>query len=123
MRRWHELLYAKPRRAATSFAAPSAVLGSRDRGILGIACSSRPGAGPPHPAGSEGRARLRFDEAAEEAIENLANVLQWHRNSQHKGTFVAQKDGRAGASKKHSSCDFFFPLDFAVVPWSKFVSK
>ena len=46
--------------------------------------------------------RLRFDEAAEEAIENLANVLQWHRNSQHEGTFVAQKDGRAGASKKHT---------------------
>ena len=44
--------------------------------------------------------RLRFDEAAEEAIENLANVLQWHRNSQHEGTFVAQKDARAGASSK-----------------------
>ena len=47
--------------------------------------------------------RLRFDEAAEEAIENLANVLQWHRNSQHEGMFVAQKDGRAGASRKLSS--------------------
>ena len=41
--------------------------------------------------------RLRFDEAAEEAIENLANVLQWHRNSPFEGLFVAQKDARAGA--------------------------
>ncbi|CAL6273893.1 unnamed protein product [Bathycoccus prasinos] len=40
--------------------------------------------------------RLRFDEAAEEAIENLANVLQWHRNSPFEGLFVAQKDARAG---------------------------
>ena len=67
--------------------------------------------------------RLRFDEAAEEAIENLANVLQWHRNSQHEGTFVAQKDGRAGASKKHSSCDFFFPLDFCLVPCGRNSSR
>jgi hypothetical protein len=41
--------------------------------------------------------RLRFDEAAEEAIENLANVLQWHRNGPFEGLFVAQKDARAGA--------------------------
>ena len=46
--------------------------------------------------------RLRFDEAAEEAIENLANVLQWHRNSAHEGLFVAQKDARAGTSNARS---------------------
>ena len=56
--------------------------------------------------------RLRFDEAAEEAIENLANVLQWHRNSQHEGMFVAQKDGRAGASRKLSSSSSSSSLDF-----------
>ena len=43
--------------------------------------------------------RLRFDEAAEEAIENLGNVLQWHRNSPFEGFFVAQKDARAGTSE------------------------
>ena len=64
--------------------------------------------------------RLRFDEAAEEAIENLANVLQWHRNSQHEGTFVAQKDARAGAlsKKKHISSRVIFSfssLDFCLV--------
>jgi len=48
--------------------------------------------------------RLRFDEAAEEAIENLANVLQWHRNSPFEGLFVAQKDARAG---KHETSSFF----------------
>ena len=47
--------------------------------------------------------RLRFDEAAEEAIENLANVLQWHRNSPFEGLFVAQKDARAGARVMSSS--------------------
>ena len=47
--------------------------------------------------------RLRFDEAAEEAIENLANVLQWHRNSPFEGLFVAQKDARAGARLMSSS--------------------
>jgi hypothetical protein len=47
--------------------------------------------------------RLRFDEAAEEAIENLANVLQWHRNSAHEGLFVAQKDARAGTSLARQS--------------------
>ena len=46
--------------------------------------------------------RLRFDEAAEEAIENLANVLQWHRNSPFEGLFVAQKDARAGTSETSS---------------------
>jgi hypothetical protein len=50
--------------------------------------------------------RLRFDEAAEEAIENLANVLQWHRNSAHEGLFVAQKDARAGTSR--AKREFFF---------------
>jgi hypothetical protein len=53
--------------------------------------------------------RLRFDEAAEEAIENLANVLQWHRNSAHEGLFVAQKDARAGTSlARQSSSSFVF---------------
>ena len=47
--------------------------------------------------------RLRFDEAAEEAIENLATVLQWHRNSPFEGLFVAQKDARAGACLMSSS--------------------
>jgi hypothetical protein len=46
--------------------------------------------------------RLRFDEAAEEAIENLANVLQWHRNSVYEGLFVAQKDARAGTSRTNT---------------------
>ena len=46
--------------------------------------------------------RLRFDEAAEEAIENLANVLQWHRNSPFEGLFVAQKNARAGTSETSS---------------------
>jgi len=50
--------------------------------------------------------RLRFDEAAEEAIENLANVLQWHRNSAHEGLFVAQKDARAGTSLARQSSSF-----------------
>ena len=50
--------------------------------------------------------RLRFDEAAEEAIENLANVLQWHRNSPFEGLFVAQKDARAGARFVMSSSFF-----------------
>ena len=68
--------------------------------------------------------RLRFDEAAEEAIENLANVLQWHRNSQHEGMFVAQKDGRAGASsRKLSSSSSFLLLSIFVVASAKFVSK
>jgi len=50
--------------------------------------------------------RLRFDEAAEEAIENLANVLQWHRNSPFEGLFVAQKDARAGTSLARQSSSF-----------------
>jgi len=68
--------------------------------------------------------RLRFDEAAEEAIENLANVLQWHRNSQHEGMFVAQKDGRAGASRKLSSSSSFLLSIFVVaseIRVSKFI--
>ena len=56
--------------------------------------------------------RLRFDEAAEEAIENLANVLQWHRNSVYEGLFVAQKDARAGTSrtKTHTTRVKIFPF-------------
>ena len=40
--------------------------------------------------------RLRFDEASEEAITQLARVLQWHRNSMFENMFVAQMDQRAG---------------------------
>jgi len=41
-------------------------------------------------------ARLRFDEAAEQAVQHLSNVLQWHRGSPYEGQFVSQTEPRAG---------------------------
>jgi hypothetical protein len=43
-------------------------------------------------------ARLRFDEAAEQAVQHLSNVLQWHRGSPYEGQFVSQMEPRAGTS-------------------------
>ena len=47
---------------------------------------------PPHTY-----ARLRFDDAAEQAVQHLSNVLQWHRGSPYEGQFVSQMAPRAGA--------------------------
>ena len=41
-------------------------------------------------------ARLRFDDAAEQAVQHLSNVLQWHRGSPYEGQFVSQMEARAG---------------------------
>ena len=41
-------------------------------------------------------ARLRFDDAAEQAVQHLSNVLQWHRGSPYEGQFVSQMEPRAG---------------------------
>jgi hypothetical protein len=42
-------------------------------------------------------ARLRFDEAAEQAVTHLGYVLQMHQGSPYQGQFVAQSEQRAGA--------------------------
>lgn len=42
-------------------------------------------------------ARLRFDEAAEQAVQHLGYVLQMHQGSPYQGQFVAQSEQRAGA--------------------------
>eukprot|EP00228_Micromonas_bravo_P006229 CAMPEP_0203006164 /NCGR_PEP_ID=MMETSP1401-20130829/4026_1 /ASSEMBLY_ACC=CAM_ASM_000894 /TAXON_ID=38833 /ORGANISM="Micromonas pusilla, Strain CCAC1681" /LENGTH=236 /DNA_ID=CAMNT_0049747797 /DNA_START=100 /DNA_END=807 /DNA_ORIENTATION=- len=41
-------------------------------------------------------ARLRFDEAAEQAVQHLGYVLQMHQGSPYQGQFVAQSEQRAG---------------------------
>jgi hypothetical protein len=41
-------------------------------------------------------ARLRFDNAAEQAVQHLSNVLMWHRGSPYEGQFVSQMEARAG---------------------------
>lgn len=51
---------------------------------------------PPHTY-----ARLRFDEAAEQAVQHLSNVLQWHRGSPYEGQFVSQMEPRAGTYFRH----------------------
>ena len=45
-------------------------------------------------------ARLRFDEAAEQAVQHLGYVLQMHQGSPYQGQFVAQAEQRAGASPR-----------------------
>lgn len=45
-------------------------------------------------------ARLRFDEAAEQAVQHLGYVLQMHQGSPYQGQFVAQSEQRAGASSR-----------------------
>lgn len=45
-------------------------------------------------------ARLRFDEAAEQAVQHLGYVLQMHQGSPYQGQFVAQSEQRAGASPR-----------------------
>ena len=44
-------------------------------------------------------ARLRFDDAAEQAVTHLSNVLQWHQGSPYAGQFVSQAEPRAGACR------------------------
>ena len=45
-------------------------------------------------------ARLRFDEAAEQAVQHLGYVLQMHQGSPYQWQFVAQSEQRAGASPR-----------------------
>ena len=47
-------------------------------------------------------ARLRFDEAAEQAVQHLGYVLQMHQGSPYQGQFVAQSEPRAGAYSRLS---------------------
>ena len=42
--------------------------------------------------------RLRFDDAADQAVQHLALVLQSHRGSPYEGQFVSQAEPRAGTS-------------------------
>lgn len=41
-------------------------------------------------------ARLRFNDVAEQAVQHLSNVLQYHRGSPYEGQFVSQLEPRAG---------------------------
>ena len=50
-------------------------------------------------------ARLRFDDAADQAVQHLALVLQSHRGSPYEGQFVSQAEPRAGTSLRHFPAD------------------